>query len=73
MISDSFINRVEYIEYQKDCYRKLLGMEMPGYRVSIEERTFADMDRNGTGLIDWWEFLIPMCVRKLKERKKVTL
>ena len=71
MISDSFINREEYLEYQKDSYRKLLGMEMPGYRVTIEERTFAEMDRDGTGVIDWWEFLIPMCVRKLTERKVI--
>lgn len=44
---------------------------MPGYRVTLEEDTFTEMDRNDTGVIDWWEFMIPMCVRKLTERKKV--
>ena len=44
---------------------------MPGFRVSFEEQTFKDMDRKNNGVIDWWEFVIPMCVRKLKERKKV--
>lgn len=33
---------------------------MPGYQMEIEERTVADMDRKGTGTIDWWNFLIPM-------------
>ncbi|KAL9950833.1 hypothetical protein ACROYT_G043397 [Oculina patagonica] len=70
---DSFINKDEFLEYQKDCYQKLLGLEMPGFRVSIEERTFNDMDRSNTEFIDWWEFMIPMCVKKLKERKKRTL
>ena len=46
---------------------------MPGYRVIIEERTFDDMDRNNNDLIDWWEFVIPMCVRKLSERRKVLI
>ena len=41
--------------------------------MTIEERTFADMDRKGTGVIDWWEYLMPMCVRKLNERKKVRI
>ena len=71
VILDSIISKKEYLEYQKDSYRKLLGMEMPGYRVTIEEDTFNEMDRNDTGVIDWWEFMIPMCVRKLTERKKV--
>ena len=47
-------------------------MEMPGYRVKLEERTFDDMDRSGTSLVDWWEYLIPMCVRKLSEKKRVS-
>lgn len=42
---------------------------MPGYQMEIEERTVADMDRKGTGIIDWWNFLIPMCARKLAENK----
>lgn len=46
---------------------------MPQYRVTLEEAIFADMNRNNTGLIDWWEYLIPMCVRKLSERKKVSV
>lgn len=71
VILDSIISKKEYLEYQKDSYRKLLGMEMPGYRVTVEEDTFNEMDRNDTGVIDWWEFMIPMCVRKLTERKKV--
>lgn len=41
--------------------------------MSIEERTFNDMDRSNTGFIDWWEFMIPMCVKKLKERRKVII
>ena len=71
IILDSIISKQEYLEYQKDSYRKLLGMEMPGYRVTLEEDTFTEMDRNDTGVIDWWEFMIPMCDRKLTERKKV--
>ena len=71
VILDSIISKQEYLEYQKDSYRKLLGMEMPGYRVTLEEDTFIEMDRNGTGVIDWWEFMTPMCIRKLTERKKV--
>lgn len=70
---DSFINKEEYLSYQKESYRKLMDMEMPGYRVIIEERTFDDMDRNNNDLIDWWEFVIPMCVRKLSERRKVLI
>ena len=50
-----------------------MDMEMPGYRVIIEERIFDDMDRNNNDLIDWWEFVIPMCVRKLSERRKVLI
>lgn len=46
---------------------------MPSYLVIMEERTFEDMDRNNNDLIDWWEFVIPMCVRKLSERRKRTL
>ena len=59
------------MQYRKDSYRKLLGMEMPGYRVTIEEDTFKEMDRDDTGVIDWWEFMIPMCVAKLTQKKKV--
>ena len=70
---DSFINKEEYLSYQKERYRKLMDMEMPGYRVIIEERIFDDMDRNNNDLIDWWEFVIPMCVRKLSERRKVLI
>lgn len=69
ILSDSFINKEEYLAYQRECYRKEKGMEMPGYQLEIEERTVADMDRKGTGLIDWWNFLIPMCARKLTENK----
>ena len=50
-----------------------MDMEKPGYRVIIEERIFDDMDRNNNDLIDWWEFVIPMCVRKLSERRKVLI
>ena len=46
-------------------------MEMPGYRVIIEEQNFNEMDRDDTGVIDWWEFMIAMCVKKLTEKKKV--
>ena len=46
---------------------------MPSYLVLMEERTFEDMDRNNNDLIDWWEFAIPMCVRKLSERRKVLI
>lgn len=70
---DSFINKEEYFSYKKEYYRKLLGREMPSYLVIMEERTFEDMDRNNNDLIDWWEFVIPMCVRKLSERRKRTL
>ena len=44
-------------------------MEMPAYQMEIDQRTVADMDRKGTGIIDWWNFLIPMCARKLAENK----
>ena len=70
--SDSFINKEEYLDYQKDCYQKLVGLEMPEFRIRIEERIFADMDRSNSGQIDWWQYQIPMCVRKLTARKKVT-
>lgn len=46
-------------------------MEMPGYRVTIEEQNFNEMDRDDSGGIDWWEFMIAMCVKKLTEKKKV--
>jgi len=46
-------------------------MEMPGYRVTIEEQNFNEMDRDDSGAIDWWEFMIAMCVKKLTEKKKV--
>jgi len=72
MFSDSFINKEEYLDYQKDCYQKLVGLEMPEFRIRMEERTFADMDRNNSGQINWWQYQIPMCVRKLTARKKVT-
>ena len=71
VILDLIISKKEYLEYQKDSYRKLLGMEMPGYRVIIEEQNFNEMDRDDTGVIDWWEFMIAMCVKKLTEKKKV--
>ena len=45
---------------------------MPEFRIRIEERIFADMDRSNSGQIDWWQYQIPMCVRKLTARKKVT-
>ncbi|XP_015752718.1 PREDICTED: calmodulin-like isoform X2 [Acropora digitifera] len=70
---DSFINKEEYLAYQRECYRKEKGMEMPGYQMEIEERTVADMDRKGTGTIDWWNFLIPMCARKLAENKHIPI
>lgn len=72
MFSDSFIDKEEYLDYQKDCYQKLMGLEMPVSRIRMEERTFADMDRNNSGQIDWWKYQIPMCIRKLSGRKKVT-
>lgn len=71
VILDLIISKEEYLEYQKDSYKKLLGMEMPGYRVTIEEQNFKEMDRDDTGVIDWWEFMIAMCVKKLTEKKKV--
>ena len=71
VILDLIISKEEYLEYQKDSYRKLLGMEMPRYRVIIEEQNFNEMDRDDTGVIDWWEFMIAMCVKKLTEKKKV--
>lgn len=46
-------------------------MEMLGYCKEIEERIFVDMDRKEIGFIDWWNYLIFMCVRKLIERKVI--
>lgn len=48
-----------------------MDMEMFGYWVIIEEWIFDDMDRNNNDFIDWWEFVIFMCVRKLSEWRKV--
>ncbi|EDO48120.1 predicted protein [Nematostella vectensis] len=70
---DSLISREEFINYQQEKYKRLMGREMPDYRYIQEMRIFNDMDRDGTGLIDWWEFMTPMAVMLLGKKKPTDL
>jgi len=67
--NDTSVVFEKYIRRKKLSYANLVGSEMPMPREVQEVSLFKDLDRDGSGSLEWWEFAPAMALRFLSRRK----
>ena len=70
-LTDTSVDFKKYIRRKKLSYANLVGSEMPQLRETQEVSLFNDLDRDGSGSLEWWEFAPAMSLRFLSRRKPV--
>eukprot|EP00794_Sanderia_malayensis_P008136 gene8136-9006_t len=66
--NDTSIDEFNYLAARKTSYVNLVGIQMSSLRERMERVFFAQMDRDNSGTIEWWEFVPTMCIRILNRR-----
>eukprot|EP00112_Aurelia_sp_Birch-Aquarium-sp1_P004119 Seg1468.1 transcript_id=Seg1468.1/GoldUCD/mRNA.D3Y31 product="PHD finger protein 24" protein_id=Seg1468.1/GoldUCD/D3Y31 len=67
---DTQISLEEYIQYTEKHYKSKTEEELPEYLKTQAQDEFKIIDKDKTGLIDWWEFLNHESVKMLSKREK---
>ncbi|XP_013378662.1 PHD finger protein 24 isoform X2 [Lingula anatina] len=66
---DATISVEEYLDYKQKEYLALFHTPMPKEEEDLEKTKFRHMDTDGTGTIDWWEFLNYETIRLLERTR----
>lgn len=69
--SDTSVDLKKYMRYKKESYSNLIGIDMSAQRENQEIRIFADLDRDESGTLEWWEFAPSMSLKILSKRSPV--
>lgn len=72
-LSETSVNLEKYMLHKKESYNNLIGIDMSFQRENQEVRLFKELDRDGSGTLEWWEFAPSMSVRILGKRSQVNL